>query len=318
MKATGAAAGAAILLVSAAAAGLGQGVALVAHQDLLIQREFSAIADVVVDDRGTIAVEQPRDATIWLFTRTGVGPTVFGRHGGGPGEFGNPTNIGVNASGFWVFDPWLSRVTRFRGNGDLIETFHNPVTIHGGPGPSPVSVFQPNILAVSAGDTLLLAATDPAQAASHPGLVSMDHAGHTYVTASPDGSIVHILARTPPRPECVVLGPARGEAATVPECADAIVAASGDGTRLVVVQFDMPASMFAVAVVRSNGDTVFARRIAARLLPIGERAADSIMANRLNSLHDDAFAAMYRLKVQSPRYYPPCSVPRFDEALWEA
>ncbi len=305
-----------VLVASAVLPGAAQRLDLVPQRDLLIKGVFSRFGYVVVDQKGTIAAEQPNDGTVLIFARDGRRVSTFGRHGAGPGEFENLASLGVNDSGFWAADPWASRVTRFAATGRLNGTFAIPTTLRGVAPESEIGLFHPSVLAVAAGDTLLVGATHPAASSRYSGLIAVGHGGYSFAATSRNGELYRVLATTPPKPECVVQGSRAGESVVVPECADALAAAAGDASRIAVVEFDIAASRYTVAVIRSNGDTLFARSIGATLVPISRRARDSIVSARVKTL-PPVLAQMYRT-IELPKYYPPVErvlVGR-DQTVW--
>lgn len=60
------------------------------------------------------------DGRVKSFDPSGALRWTFGRHGDGPGEFGNPTHVTVAADGaVWITDPGAGRFTVLSGDGSL-------------------------------------------------------------------------------------------------------------------------------------------------------------------------------------------------------
>ncbi|MGH7581652.1 MAG: hypothetical protein ACREL5_00330, partial [Gemmatimonadales bacterium] len=255
---------------------------------------------LAIDPAGRLAVGLPADGTIMFLGLDGRHLGMVGRHGAGPGEFLNLARIGANRGGFWASDNQTSRVTLIGSNPRVIGTFPAPTTVRGA---ARIEFFHPYVVAVAAGDTLLVDATDAAASARSPGLIAMGHGGHVYALTARNGELYRVLARTPPRPQCVVLG-RNGSAVAVPLCADALVAPAADASRITLIEFELPGAAYAVTSIRSNGDTVFARRFEVQLQRVSRHVADSISAATIRSL-PPTLAGMFQSSVTIPKYYPP-------------
>lgn len=81
---------------------------------------LTAVAELEVDEAGTIYVMQMRQQTIKVFDSNGVFVRRIGRLGAGPGEFQSPYHMGWVGDTLWVYDGPLTRLSLFSQSGDFL------------------------------------------------------------------------------------------------------------------------------------------------------------------------------------------------------
>lgn len=83
--------------------------------------QFAGIADVEIDEAGTIYVLDGRERRVALYDSAGVFVTAFGRQGEGPGEFESPNKLLWRADTLVVWDGRLLRLSYFDRIGTLLR-----------------------------------------------------------------------------------------------------------------------------------------------------------------------------------------------------
>lgn len=83
--------------------------------------QFAGIADVEIDEAGTIYVLDGRERRVAIYDSAGVFVTAFGRQGEGPGEFESPNKLLWEADTLVVWDGRLRRLSYFDRKGNLLR-----------------------------------------------------------------------------------------------------------------------------------------------------------------------------------------------------
>jgi hypothetical protein len=74
---------------------------------------LSLVTGLAVAPDGRVAVMQPEESSVWIFSPSGERLGELGREGAGPGEFRSVSMIGWRGDTLWVADGQLHRVTFF-------------------------------------------------------------------------------------------------------------------------------------------------------------------------------------------------------------
>jgi hypothetical protein len=81
---------------------------------------LSVVTGLAVAPDGRVAVMQPAESSVWIFSPSGERLGEFGRDGAGPGEFRSVSMIGWRGDTLWVADGQLHRVTFFAPGEDAV------------------------------------------------------------------------------------------------------------------------------------------------------------------------------------------------------
>jgi hypothetical protein len=247
--------------------------------------ELTYVGGIAQADNGTIAVIQYQDRAVRLFDSNGKGLASFGRPGGGPGEFQNPTRVGWFGDTLWVWDPLLNRITYRAMSTQAVQV----VTIQAGERHGTTSSELPpiGITTVRAvyrnGDVLVLAEPRdplPAEFAARQNQrvflrtagAGGSHRPIDWVSRNREGTAIYRSAQG-------------GASAVIPFYAREIEANSVDGERIAVAKASISgrdAGTYKVAVIKQTGDTVFSRHFPFKLERIPKRISDSVLADHAN------------------------------------
>lgn len=172
---------------------------LLATEELRIdgmQHDLVTPSWVMVGQKGQIAVSQPQNYSVLLFSAEGRLVGRFGGRGQGPGELGSPAVLaGFSGDTLWVHDRQNRRVTFLDARlGVIRETPVGQLQGVAGAGRLFPSLLGPHVKAVFGGDTLVVRATITPQT-STADFVS----AHSYLLrVAPAGRITDVLAHLPP------------------------------------------------------------------------------------------------------------------------
>jgi hypothetical protein len=241
---------------------------------------------LLVGPDGRIVVPQNQDGRLLFFASDGRSLGAFGRKGAGPGEFNflDGRSMGWRGDTLWVFDfnngrrlTFVSRDLRLvRTQSVAAPAPYNP---NAPVDPGRVALANAHIDHAYADGTFLLRAAfgqlDPEFRAP---------TDYRYVVVNPSGDVLRVLLRLPEDRTRVVVRDARGYFAgggNVPFAAAIREAISADGMRvgfLSTTTVSGPTGTYSVTVVRSSGDTAFARAYSYAPVRISAAAKDSVLA----------------------------------------
>ncbi len=240
-----------------------------------IEGDFSVISGIAEAPDGVIAIAQPEDARVLLFGPDGTRRGVFGRKGGGPGEFELLHELGVRPDGFWAEDPMLSRITLFTSSGQLLATFPEPAP-RTAMSPEPGDrLFAPRVYALGPADTLLLSWRSRGRTASAAGADLLGIGAVSFTATTRGGTGFSLLGRISAADNCVFT---KGNAAArVPFCAVPLAAADPYGTLLVLYTPGHPdRGTGRITAVDVGGSRLLDKQLADRPAPVPNSLRDSL------------------------------------------
>ncbi|MGE3414072.1 MAG: hypothetical protein AB7L91_17840 [Dehalococcoidia bacterium] len=202
--------------------------------------DMDRVGGVAVSAAGRVAVTQPRDGNVLIFPPTGE-PVVFGRRGGGPGEFRAYSELGWRGDSLWIADGALKRVTVLGPDGAVLRTIPYPTSDAFARTPGLVDRRATGISALRMnprGDLLLRMQAIPRAAAENPGPGRVDvlHALVEFTSRGATGVRLELPDTDPP--SCRVEGSEKAGyfwSAFIPHCPKPAYALSPDGTQVVVL-----------------------------------------------------------------------------------
>ncbi len=271
------------------------------------EADLVPIGGLAVSADGRLAVSQPQDHQVRVFSPEGALLATYGRQGEGPGEFRYPGGPAWRGDTLVVADNQLHRFTLFRPGGD------GPWTRPGIP-PLPL----PDGFAF---------ATEQWPRPDGTVLAQMRLGGATEVravVARPDGSESRTLLNAAVEMHEIGVGMTGGRAVTSsPYPNEPRFALADDGSRAVVAQAALDgdhAGTFLLTSVAAGGDTLFTRRYAFDPVEITPAFADSVIDRRAESIEPSSptLAAAFRREARLPPMLPPVLTLRYgvDGTLW--
>ncbi|MEO7355824.1 MAG: hypothetical protein ABIZ70_15855 [Gemmatimonadales bacterium] len=261
-------------------------------RDLLIPADKADLSEafiIAISPRGHIAVPQPGDGHIKVFSPTGAMTTV-GRTGEGPGEFRRANRVGYLGDSLWALDVGTSRISLFGPDLKLARSFAEPFSAMKAM-QAPAGVERPVITflsqaVLSNGDLRAVASWH--QGAPRPAWAADVDSGATLlVRISPLGAYQRRLA-VHPKSRCTISYTVAGGSGStrIPFCA-ARVSTDWDAT-IGIAMVDTPEprgtnAHYRVAVIRERGDTLFDRSYPFTAIPVTKGALDSVEASDAES-----------------------------------
>lgn len=258
---------------------------LVATRELLVTpdvADLSSSFNMAVSPHGDIAIGQPNDGHIKLFSTTGAMRTI-GRKGEGPGEFRRVSRVGFKGDTLWAIDLGTARISYFAPGYRYVRSVLEPeLKVKG--------VDMPGIQAVlPSGDlrfyvNFRTGATPPAWAPTDSGITIL-------ARFSPDGDFRNVLAIFQPD-GCSVAKATEKSVITriIPFCARQL-STQFDGTAGVAA-LEVSGRRYKVVSLGAHGDTLFARDFPFAPIPVSRGALDTLAEQEV------------RLKkMQSPQTY---------------
>ena len=245
-------------------------------QDLRLDataEDFPTIGRIYVGPRGQIVVPITADQQLRFYDATGRKMAVFGRRGGGPGEFGFIAFVGWKGDSLWVHDIEQRRTTYVGVDHKLLRTEAWPMVDLQNSEPGRIGAFDPLAL-LPDGSWLGQGFISTSDRSSRQGVMAIH---------SPDGSY-RIALRMPPSESDPRMMWVAGFGRSVPFSLQSQYSFPYNGNRFGELSAPLPASErshFTVRVFRANGDTVFSRRYEFQGVPIPSQAKDSALAAML-------------------------------------
>jgi hypothetical protein len=280
---------------------------------------FSRIGAVAVDTEGMIYVLESQDRQVRVYDDQGRLIRRIGRAGEGPGEFRNPTLIGLQHDTLAIGDLSLNRVTLFLRNGQLLETVPTPpVWIEPAPGVH-MMVAPAGFTRDGFGSRIVRVMTPPEAprdsiAVPH---VALDRTGQIvdtlrferWMLSEPEIRLGNLSLRIPSGPPA---GPLYIDGQEDTNVVHRPIALSATGAE------------FTVSRLTHAGDTIYRRNIRYRPSTFAAEIVDSLVAQavrpHLRNPHADsaAIAAAVRQAMSLPPYQPPIARGRIgaDDVLW--
>lgn len=271
------------------------------------EADLVPIGGLAVSADGRLAVSQPQDHQVRVFSPEGALLATHGRRGEGPGEFQHPGVPAWRGDTLVVVDNQLHRFTFFPPEGG------EPWT-------------RPGLRPLSLSDEFAFA-TEQWPRPDGTVLAEMRLGGASEVravVARPDGSEMRTLLSAAVEMHDIAVGMDGGRAVTSsPFPNEPRTALSDDGNRAVVAQAALDgddAGTFLLTAVAAGGDTLFSRRYAFHPVEVTPAFADSVIDRRAASIEPSspALAAAFRREARLPPMLPPVLTLRYgvDGTLW--
>lgn len=272
------------------------------------EHDLTPITSMGVAPNGTIAVMQNQDGTVRFFDARGASLGTFGRKGQGPGEFTNAGRFGWISDTLIVSELSTRRFTTVTSERKLARTIPWASAV-AAPGGTAAGVASQRVsqarMPYSDGSQLVLSnfsAETPV-----PAWLGGGKPGSLYLRVDASGAPRHVLGWMPSTLACSVTLPGTGggfELSRIPFCPLPMDDVSPDGGHLLITYVEPGKTQeYRVALIRTSGDTVFARTIAYRPQPIPRNVRDSIASAAQRSPMPSRRATAERI----PEHYPPLS-----------
>jgi hypothetical protein len=235
--------------------------------------DFPTVGRIYVGPRGQIAVPITVDQQLRIYDGNGKKVAVFGRKGGGPGEFGFISFVGWKSDSIWVQDIEQRRTTYFGVDYKLLRTEPWPMVDLQTTEPGRIGAFDPLAL-LPDGSWLGQGFLATADRSSRQGVLAVRSSDGTY----------RIALRMPPSERDSRMMWVSGFGRSVPFSLQPQYSFPWDASRFGELTAPLPTSdrsHFTVTVFRATGDTIFSRRYEFRGVPIPRQAKDSALAAML-------------------------------------
>jgi hypothetical protein len=266
--------------------------------------DFSRFGPIAASASGLLAVAQPQDGTVLLFSADGRQLATVGRKGSGPGEFRGINQLGWSGDTLWVVDYSNNRLTLISPTGRIAREIALPLRVDGSRVAGTVQGLRwsPRVQALYRDGTLLFSArrSAPGGAANGPREIE-----EWFIRGKIDGELQAAVFRSPPN-TCS----RRAEGATVVQvvlhfCPQPMTAIATDGSRLVVATMTTTpdgAGSYSVVVRSGEGRDIFAQSAATRLEPVPGPLRDSLVEGYRT---DNPAARELTKDYIIPRFYTP-------------
>jgi hypothetical protein len=287
-----------------------------------VAEDFPEISRLAIGPRGQVAVWVAQDQSVRLYDSTGRRIASFGRKGSGPGESRLVNAIGFKADTFWHYDLSLKRLTYVTPAGKLLRNEVLPADWNLGASldSSHANVtgamyrFNPVMITPSG---QLVGYADRVIGRDETGKIQTQQ---SFLLSNLDGSNrkwIGTYARSPvPTQATVRIDEQRSATAGAPFLTFPAMIYRTDGTRFGVVthSFTDRGGTYRVVVVRTTGDTLFARTYPFVGTPIPPAVRDSaieaVVSRRLSNgslQYEPKVGAQLRdlIKPLTPRVYRP-------------
>ena len=272
-----------------------------------------------VAPNGTIAVMQNQDGTIRFFDTRGASLGTFGRKGQGPGEFTAAGRFGWIGDTLIVSEFSTRRFTAVTSERKLVKTIPWATAV-AAPGGTAAGVASQRVtqarMPYSDGSQLVF--SNFSDETPVPTWLGGGKPGSLYLRIDASGVPRRVLGWMPSTLACSVALPGTGggfELSRIPFCPLPMEDVSPDGGHLVITYVEPGRTQeYRVALIRTSGDTVFAKTIAYRPQPIPRNVRDSIASAAQRSSMPSRRATADRI----PESYPPLSriIAGRDNTTW--
>ncbi len=278
---------------------------LLAKRELFISpdvADLSGVSNLSVGPHGEIAIGQPEDGTVLVFSASGA-KRVLGRAGEGPGEFRQPGPVQWVGDTLVVPDQVLGRVTEFSDHGVLLGSRRMPVDFPPATAPdgSAVRLIDAFLQRVYR-DGAYLARSQWRIRTSNG---DQGHNLHGIVKLDENGKLQRIIVKESDDYPCE-FGKG-GHSIPIPFCEPETRAFADDGTWIVfalAVGERIGNVRARVTVIDSAGSTVFSRELPIPARPLPRRVADSALAFRISHTSHPENVPLYRA-MKLREYFPP-------------
>ena len=291
---------------------------LLAKRELFISpdtADLSRVGNFSVGPHGQIAIGQPEDGTVLVYSASGA-KRVLGRTGAGPGEFRLPGPVQWVGDTLVVPDRVLGRVTEFSDQGVLLGSRRLPVAfpLARAPDGSAVRLIDAFLQRMFRGGAFLAlsqwrnSTSSGDQGGNRRGVVKLDA----------NGNLQRIVVKESDDDPCE-FGKG-GRSIPIPFCEPETRAFADDGT-WVVYAFAVGEKIgnvrARVTAIDSAGGTVFTRELPVPARALTRAFADSVLAFRMSRTSHPENVLLYRT-MKLREYFPPLLglVVGRDRSVW--
>lgn len=242
-----------------------------------MNNDFSRFGPIAASASGQLAVAQPQDGTVLLFSADGRQLATIGRKGSGPGEFRGINQLGWSGDTLWVADYSNNRLSLIGPTGRIAREIALPLRVDESRVASTVQGLRwsPRVQALHRDGTLLFSArrASPAGAPNGPREIE-----EWFIRGKMDGELQAAVLRSPPN-ACS----RRSEGATVVQvvlhfCPQPMTAVATDGSHLVVATMTTTeggSGAYTLTMRNSEGKPTWTRSATTRLEPVPGALRDS-------------------------------------------
>lgn len=278
---------------------------------------FSPIPGLLPLRNGGVAVPQPADHAVLIYSGLGKVVMRFGAAGEGPGEFRMLGPLSTTGSTIVAVDPALRRQTILSTSGALLSTRPFALRLTQGntvPSDGSDARLSVPISAFPDGSTLRLAF--PMQGFEGPEWLHRAAGASSLVVVDQSGAPRHLVAVVPESPsrDCTQTWQSNGAGGgfAVPFCASPLVGYADNGAFIAVLRPLAPSpgrTPFHLTVIESSGDTAFSLVRSRPSVPVSRQDVDSALralrSRRIGpqggALPPPALAAISSMKVPAFR-----------------
>lgn len=278
---------------------------LLAKRELFIApdaADLSRVGNFSVGPHGQIAIGQPEDGTVLVYSASGA-KRVLGRAGAGPGEFRLPGPVQWIGDTLVVPDRVLGRVTEFSDQGVLLGSRRLPVAfpLARAPDGSTVRIIDAFLQRTFRGGAFLarsqwrISTSSGDQRHNLRGIVKLDA----------NGNLQRIVVKESDDYPCEF--GKDGRSIPIPFCEPETRAFADDGTWVVsalAVGEKIGNVRARVIAIDSAGNTVFTRELPVPARALSRTFADSVLAFRMSHTSNPQNVPLYRA-MKLREYFPP-------------
>ncbi|HKS05764.1 MAG TPA: hypothetical protein VJR92_05585 [Gemmatimonadaceae bacterium] len=283
-----------------------------------VAHDFSTIRSILVGRDGRVVVPLEQDHHFRVFDAAGKQIAAVGRAGSGPGEFDDVASfVGWLGDTLWVHDFNPRRLTLISPLNAVVRSANTvpPVTAAGSSDRPRITMTNVPVRALFADGTMLVrwgfGPPDPETFA--PTDVRL-------VVVSPAGEVVREVTRLPKGAGVVSHRMPDGGVhnAVVPFYARPLEAISAAGDRVATLTTDVGSATYALTVVRTTGDTVFAKTYPFTGARISTAAKDSALATITSRQPETGIQLRSKAAPLVPDVYAPVTAVLFgeDDTVW--
>jgi len=296
----------------AATSGVAQSIPGLRPDVILAPDYFTAVRAVAISKAGMVAVADPSERSIMVFSASGDHLWDVGGRGLGPGELEQIMSIGWLADTLWVSDSRVGRVTRFR-DGRVVSAvrYEGPALAEGYSARAPYSIRED-------GSEIVVPSPNPSLMAD--GSITQI----PVITVGPTGDVSLLSTRQHPKMMLLVRSEGRQFMALQPYANFTDFAVSPAGTFVAFGDARVVGGrgLLTVTIVRSAHDTLWTRTT--DFSPIRppnksiDRVVDSILVQARAMLGKSAPTDQIREAVVIPEYLPAVTavVAGEDGSVW--
>jgi len=275
--------------------------------------DFSTVREVEVSPSGLMALVQPQDLAIGLYSAAGKRIATVGRRGRGPGEFIDINRLGWHTDSLWVWDYAQRRIVWFDKAGKHLRSAATPATLTVTGQVGVASLMD--VYSVSSNGAIrgVVGIADPAS--GRPG------APTRYIATVSATGAVKLQARPPQYEDSRYMLEVGEMMARVPFAGMPHITGNAAGSRVLIVTSDQTApsgGTFTITLLGSGSDTILHRTRPANGAPIPQRSIDSALASLGRTRNADGAQATSRLgaamvaeaRKRIPAVYPGATLGR--------